>query len=119
MIVRFTSVAGIHQKKLSVICMNMVWEERAEIFCNYGQNFMLVYSNYLFIFFIKSYFLVTLILSCIHSNLQQASLRIWDEERGQDENSRRDKPVVPNKVIIFSSHLTDPDHIEKYLQKDR
>lgn len=56
----------------------------------------------------------------MHSfNLQQASLRIWDEERGQDENSRREKPVVPNKVIIFSSHLTDPDHIEKYLQKDR
>lgn len=52
-------------------------------------------------------------------NLQQASLRVWDEERGQDENSRRDKPVVPNKVIIFSSHLTDADHIEKYLQKDR
>lgn len=51
--------------------------------------------------------------------LQQASLRIWDEERGQDENSRRDPHTTPNKVIIFSSHLTDASHIEKYLQKDR
>lgn len=50
---------------------------------------------------------------------QQASLRVWDEEKGQDVNSRRDKLVTPKKVIIFSSHLTDPEHIESFLQKDR
>lgn len=44
---------------------------------------------------------------------------MWDEERGQDLNSRRDKPIVPKKVIIFSSHLTDAEHIQQYLQKDR
>lgn len=46
-------------------------------------------------------------------------LRVWDEVRGQDESSRRDKPITPKKVIIFSSQLTDPDHIENYLQKER
>lgn len=51
--------------------------------------------------------------------MQQATLRVWDEERGQDLSSRRDKPNMPKKVIIYSSHLTDPDHITKYLQKDR
>lgn len=52
-------------------------------------------------------------------DLQQATLRIWDEERGQDVNSRRDKSVTPKKVIIWSSHLTSADHITNYLQKDR
>lgn len=98
----------------------MVWEERAEIFCNYGLNFMLVYRNYFFLFLLKKRLFFGYLNLVLYSfNLQQASLRIWDEERGQDENSRRDKPVVPNKVIIYSSHLTDADHIEKYLQKDR
>ncbi|XP_031632217.1 chitooligosaccharidolytic beta-N-acetylglucosaminidase [Contarinia nasturtii] len=53
------------------------------------------------------------------AEFHQALLRVWDEERGQDENSRRGIPVAPKKVIIFSSHLTDPNHIENYLQKDR
>lgn len=34
-------------------------------------------------------------------------------------SSRRDKPYKPKKVILYSSHLTDADHISKYLQKDR
>lgn len=51
--------------------------------------------------------------------IQQASLRVWDEERGQDLSSRRDTPNKPKKVILYSSHLTDAEHIAKYLQKDR
>lgn len=53
------------------------------------------------------------------AEFHQASLRVWDEERNQDMNSRRDTPIIPKKVIIFSSHLTDPEHIEMYLQKER
>lgn len=51
--------------------------------------------------------------------IQQATLRVWDEERGQDLSSRRETPNMPKKVIIYSSELTNPDHIRKYLQNDR
>lgn len=50
---------------------------------------------------------------------QQASLRVWDEESDQDLSSRRERNVTPNKVIIWSSHLTNPEYIENYLQKER
>lgn len=50
---------------------------------------------------------------------QQATLRVWDEERGQDLSSRRETPNTPQKVILYSSELTNPDHIRKYLQNDR
>lgn len=63
--------------------------------------------------------IVELINKVLISNKQQASLRVWDEEKGQDLSSRRDTQVKPKKVIIYSSQLTDAAHIEQFLQKDR
>lgn len=53
------------------------------------------------------------------AGFQQAALRIWDEENGQNPSSRRDTHETPKKMILWSSRLTDFEHIEQYLEKDR
>lgn len=52
-------------------------------------------------------------------HLQAASLNIWDAESNQASSNDRQEPTTPNKVIVWSSHLTDAAHIERYLQKER
>lgn len=49
---------------------------------------------------------------------QSASLKLWDEITGNTPSSRVEKEP-PNPAILWSSHLTDYNVIEKYLQKDR
>lgn len=52
---------------------------------------------------------------------QATALRIYDEAAGS-VNSPRAPPgssSTPAPIILWSSHLTSPSTIEKYLQKDR
>lgn len=50
---------------------------------------------------------------------QQSALRVWDEEFDQNLNSRREHNTPPKKVILWSSTLTNFEHIEEYLEKER
>lgn len=50
---------------------------------------------------------------------QQSALRVWDDEFDQNLNSRRETNEPPKKVILWSSQLTNYEHIESYLEKER
>lgn len=52
------------------------------------------------------------------AEFQSAALRLWDDENGRTPSSRNEVSA-PSKVILWSSHLTNSDTIEKYLQNDR
>lgn len=45
----------------------------------------------------------------VWAEYQKTSLSIWDEEIGHSKS----------QILLWSSHLTLPDVIEKYLDKDR
>lgn len=47
-------------------------------------------------------------------DFQSQALRVWDEENRISFINASNKPV-----IIWSSHMTDPEHIEKFLSNDR
>lgn len=47
-------------------------------------------------------------------DFQSTALRVWDEENQISVINASKKPV-----IIWSSHMTDPAHIEKYLNNER
>ncbi|XP_037028823.1 chitooligosaccharidolytic beta-N-acetylglucosaminidase [Bradysia coprophila] len=47
-------------------------------------------------------------------DFQAASLRVWDEEKHISFSNSSSKPV-----ILWSSHLTDPEHIDSYLNNER
>ncbi|XP_059617121.1 chitooligosaccharidolytic beta-N-acetylglucosaminidase [Phlebotomus argentipes] len=52
------------------------------------------------------------------AEFQASALRIWDEESGRAPSSR-DPRKPPPPVVLWSSHLTLPDTIEHYLEKER
>uniref|UniRef100_A0A1B0CCX8 beta-N-acetylhexosaminidase n=2 Tax=Lutzomyia longipalpis TaxID=7200 RepID=A0A1B0CCX8_LUTLO len=52
------------------------------------------------------------------AEFQASALRIWDEESGRAPSSR-DPRKPPPPVILWTSHLTLPETIENYLEKER
>lgn len=102
---RFTSDVGTLQAKSLIICITMVLDEPTTTFWSYGE---IIRYN----FWKQEKIRIEIQFKFV--SIQTSSLRVWDEENRISFINSSNKPV-----ILWSSHLTDPAHIEKYLSNER